>query len=102
MSSLNVTMLEIAQMVRHWLQMPTNGYLGQSYGHDIPSLLQQPGSSVLADSLLKKLLTDVPILKRLPSGSINLYLEQVSKQHQRLIIDLMGTQVTIDSAGAIT
>lgn len=88
-------------MVRHWLRTPVNGYLGHGYGHDIKSLLQLPLSTPMADSILQKLMTDVPILTRMPAGSVNLYTETVGNDQLRLIVSLAGAQVSIDSAGNV-
>lgn len=101
MAGNTLTMQDIAGMVRHWLETPVNGYLGSSYGNDLKALLQQPMNSGLGDEFLQKLITDVPVLASLPAGSLNLYLEPISKDRQRLIIDLAGTQVSVDSLGAI-
>ncbi|APQ14634.1 hypothetical protein BJP27_23970 (plasmid) [Pseudomonas oryzihabitans] len=94
-------MSEIADMVRHWLRMRANGYLGQSYGNTLKDLLQKPIGMAQGDQLLRKLMIDVPILTQLPSGSVNVYAEDLSKEHKRIIVDLAGTQVTIDSMGNV-
>lgn len=91
--------LEVVDMVRHWLETPTGAYLGQSYGNDIKSLLQQPNNSVLGDAFIEKLIIDVPVLASMPAGAINVYLEPVGNDRQRLIIDLAGTEVTSDILG---
>lgn len=101
MADFKLDLSEIGDMVRHWLQMNANGYLGQSYGNNIKDLLQKPMSSAQGDELLRKLVKDVPILAELPKGSINLYQEDISRQHKRLILDLAGRQVTIDSLGNV-
>jgi len=92
---------EIADMVRHWLATPVNAYLGSGYGNDLKALLQQPMNSGLADGFLQKLVADVPVLAALPAGALNLYMEPVGKDQQRLIIDIAGTVVSVDSLGAI-
>lgn len=101
MAGNTLSMLEVSDMVRHWLATPVNGYLGSSYGNDVKSLLQQPQNTTLADSFLRKLVEDVPVLASMPAGSLNLYVEPVAKDRLRLIIDLAGTQVSVDSLGAI-
>ncbi|MBX9756533.1 MAG: hypothetical protein K2X80_17365 [Pseudomonadaceae bacterium] len=102
MAGNKINMLEVADMVRHWLATPVNGFLGSSYGNDAKSLLQQPHNAGLADGFLQKLIKDVPILYGMPSGTVNLYMETVSKDRVRLIIDLAGTQVSTDTLGNIT
>ncbi len=101
MASDTISTAEIADMVRHWLATPVNGYLGHGYGNDVKSLLQLPLNTPLADAFLQKLMTDVPILTRMPAGTVNLYTEPVGKDHLRLIISLAGTQVSIDSLGNV-
>lgn len=101
MAGNTLSTLEIAGMVEHWLSTPAGAYLGSPYGNDARSLLQQPMNAGLADSFLQKLVTDVPVLKALPAGSLNLYMEPIGKDGQRLIIDVAGTMVSVDSLGAI-
>lgn len=101
MSDFKLDLSEVVDMCRHWFQMHANGYLGQSYGHYLKDLLQKPMNAMHADELLRKLIKDVPILAELPKGSINLYQEDLSNQHKRLILDLAGRQVTIDSLGNV-
>lgn len=102
MAGNTLNMLEVTDMVRHWLATPVNGYHGSSYGNDVKALLQQPQNAGLADGFLQKLIDDVPILASMPAGSVNLYMETVGKDRQRLIIDLAGTQVATDSLGNIS
>jgi hypothetical protein len=99
MAGNTLNMLEVADMVRHWMETPTGAYLGQSYGNDIKSLLQQPQNAALGDAFVEKLITDVPVLGNLPSGTVNVYMENVGKEQQRLIIDLAGTVVTSELLG---
>lgn len=101
MSDFKLDLSEVVDMVRHWLQMRANGYLGQPYGNNLKDLLQKPMNAMQGDELLRKLIKDVPILAELPKGSINLYQEDLSNQHKRLILDLAGRQVTIDSLGNV-
>lgn len=101
MAGNTLSMLEIADMVRHWLATPVNGYLGSSYGQDVKALLQQALHTGMADDFLQKLMTDVPVLAAMSPGTVNIYMETVAKDHRRLIIDLAGTQVSVDSLGAI-
>ena len=94
-----LNMLEVVDMVRHWLETPTGAYLGQSYGNDTKSLLQQPQNAALGDAYIEKLMTDVPAVRSLPAGTVNVYLQPVGKDRQRLIIDLAGTQVASEILG---
>ena len=99
MAGNTLNMLEVVDMVRHWLETPTGAYLGQSYGNDIKSLLQQPQNAALGDAFIEKLIADVPVLKSMPPGTVNVYLEPIGKERQRLIIDLAGTVVTSELLG---
>ena len=99
MAGNTLNMLEVADMVRHWMETPTGAYLGQSYGNDIKSLLQQPQNAALGDAFVEKLITDVPVLGNMPSGTVNVYMENIGKEQQRLIIDLAGTVVASEFLG---
>lgn len=79
---------DIARMVQHWLHTPPNGYLGSGYGADVKSLLQQPNSSGLGDAFIDKMMADIPILRQLPRGAVNVYFEQVNKDTKRLLIEV--------------
>lgn len=83
-------------MVRHWLSTPPNGYLGSGYGSDAHALLQRPQSSGLADIFIDKMMEDLPILRALPSGSVNVYFEQVDKQSKRLIVQVADQLIPFD------
>lgn len=87
--------IEIQDMVSHWLGTPTNGYLGSRYGQDVKSLLQTPQSEGLADDVLNKLRSDVPVLTAIPTGSLNLFGIQSAPDKLDLVIDIAGTFVTI-------
>lgn len=88
---------DIFNMVKHWLHTPPNGYLGSGYGSDPHSLLQQPNSSGLADSFIDKMFEDLPALKTLPRGSVNVYFEQASKE--RKILHIQVANVTVPFEG---
>lgn len=93
-----VTALEVQDMVRHWLETPPNGYLGSSYGCDLKALLQNPMTAGLADSFIDKMISDVPVLANLPAGAINIYVEEVGNDTQKLIIDLNGSLIDVDAS----
>lgn len=101
MSDFKLDLAEIADMVRHYLQMRANGYLGHGYGNTLKDLLQKPMNVALADREIRKMIKDVPILAQLPKGSLGLYAEDVDKETKRLIVDLSGHQITIDSLGNV-
>lgn len=63
---------DIQKMVEHWLSTPPNGYFGQSYGADVRSMLLKELSTDNADSLLKKLRTDIPLLNQLNENQLSI------------------------------
>ena len=68
-----ITGAEISGMLEHWLNTPTNGYLGSEYGQDIRSLLQRPSADGAAGEFLAKMAEDIPVLTALPSDSVQMY-----------------------------
>lgn len=91
-----VTGEDLAGMVRHWLGTPPNGYFGSSYGCDIKALLQLPNADGLGDAFIDKMLLDIPLLRQLPRGSVNIYFQQLSKDTKRLIIEVGDIHINYD------
>jgi hypothetical protein len=87
----DVTGNDVQLMVGHWLQTPTNGYLGSPYGQDINSLLQRPQADDAPDEYLDKLRVDVPIITALPEGSANLYAIRTAPDRLDLMIEVAGS-----------
>lgn len=83
-------------MVRHWLNTPVHGYLGSDYGQDAKALLQLPQSDGTPDAFLQKLRNDVPILKALPAGSVNLYGVPTPPDRLDLVIEVAGQVIGIN------
>lgn len=83
-----ITSNDVADMVRHWLSTPVNGYLGSSYGSDPLSLLQLPNSDGIGDAFIDKMLFDLPVLKQMARGTINVFYETTSKDTKRLLIQV--------------
>lgn len=94
-ASINAT--EIMDMVRHWLGCSANGYLGSDYRSDIKALLQQPFSAGMADDLIAKAREDIPLLRALPSDSINLYAEERGPDKLLIYMEVAGQVVTIST-----
>lgn len=92
-----VTSQELQGMVSHWLSTPPNGYFGSSYGADLFALLQSPMSMGLADALIEKLRTDVPIIGALPAGSVNIYVSDVSNDEKSIFIEVLDQLISIDT-----
>lgn len=93
-----ITATDIQEMVSHWLSTPVNGYLGSSYGADLPSLLFAPLTSGAADAFLAKLKADVPVLASLPAGAVDLYSIPEGPDKLRIYIDVLGTVILLDDA----
>ncbi len=90
-----ITGSDIQQMVDHWLNTPTNGYLGSGYGQDTKSLLQRPQSDGAPDAFLNKLRADVPVLQALPVGAVNLYRVSTAPDRLDLVIEVAGRAITV-------
>lgn len=99
-----VNSLEIMEMINHWIGTPVNGYLGSDYGCDLNSLLQLPISKVnqVADSLLDKLKKDVPILKALPAGSVNIFGQKVPETFDKyeIFITVYDNKISLGVTGS--
>ncbi len=91
-----ITAADIAEMVRHWVSTPVEGYLGSHYGADIKSLLQRPqGDTSVFSDFMQKMKTDLPILTVLPVGAINAYLVPEGNDRMTLQIDVAGTLIKV-------
>lgn len=91
-----ITGKDVQKMVTHWLGTPVNGYLGSDYGQDAKRLLQRPqADATLANAFLQKLKNDVPILKALPSGSVNLYGTTTAPDRLDLTIEVAGQPIKV-------
>ena len=88
-------------MVRHWLSTPVNSYLGSGYGSDPQSLLQMPMMTGVGDAFIAKMVNDVPILQAFPRGSLNIYFQEIGNDSKKLIIDISGSLISVDSQGTI-
>lgn len=93
---MSITTEDIGAMVRHWLSTPPNGYLGSGYGCDPKALLQQPNSNGLGDAFIDKMMADLPILRQMPRGSVNVYFEQLTKDSKRLLIEVGDITIPYD------
>ena len=94
-----VTAAEVQDMVLHWLNTPPNGYLGSGYGSEPQALLQEPISAALGmgDNFVDKLMRDLPLLRALPPGSVDVYLVERDNESTSLVIDIAGTKVSVDN-----
>lgn len=90
-----ITAKDLADMVRHWLRTRPNGYLGQSYGCDIKSILQSPMSAGLADGLIQKCKADVPLAR---NANINIYAYDVALDKKVITFEVAGELITVGGA----
>ena len=81
---------DVQRMVRHWLNTPLNGYLGDDFGNNLPDYLQSPQAANSANEILRKMYSDLPVLLLLPSGAISV---QSSTDPQ--ISDRINVSVTV-------
>ncbi len=98
-----ITGEDVHGMAVHWLGCPVNGYLGSPYGADPQALLQKPLACGLGDAFVRKMEQDIPILQALPGGAVDVHFENVSRTNdrKRLVLNVMGSLVSVDSAGEI-
>lgn len=91
---------DIQLMIRHWLETPTNGYLGSDYGSDIKTLLQRAQSETrLADRFLRKLRTDVPVLDAVPQELVGLYATPSGIDRLDLTLEVAGRDYALNELG---
>lgn len=99
-----VDVLQIEKMIDHWIGTPPNGYLGSSYGADLPSLLQKPISvlNIEADKFLAKMKQDIPILQALPAGSVNIYGQKVPGTFDKyeIFVTIFERQISLGLTGS--
>lgn len=57
---------EVEKMIQHWSLISDNGYYGCDYGYNttLLSLLKKPQSGQIADQIISKMKTDLPILQK--------------------------------------
>lgn len=103
MNDNKLTGLEVQGMVRHWLSVPPNGYLGSGYGSDPHQLLQKPNGAALGDGLLAKMRSDIPVIDALQDGAVNLYMQDMPDgSGKRLLVEVLNGLVTVDNLRNIT
>lgn len=91
-----ITAVDLQDMIRHWLSTPTGSYLGSGYGNNAGDLIANPQSMGVADSFIKKLINDVPILQILPKGTINVYGISSPPDKMQLVLEVAGSEFSIN------
>ena len=86
---------DVQGMVTHWLGCPPNGYLGSGYGSAVQDLLQTPQSGPAADSLIRKVRQDIPIVGNLDGSSVNVYAKTAGADGLDLFFEVAGNLVPI-------
>lgn len=96
-----ITASDLQSMVTHWIGCPPNGYLGSTYGSDLQSLLQSPMEAGVADAVIAKLRSDIPIIGSLDRSMVNIYAERLGIDKMALNIEVAGTFVQIDGSADV-
>ena len=91
--------LFIVQQIVHWLNTPTNSYLGSGYGIDLYSELQKPLSDFSSDRIIAKMYEDIPILSKVGRGYVNIYAADNGIDDVRIFINVGGSQVSSGLSG---
>lgn len=91
----SITGTDIKAMVAHWLNTPVGSYLGSDYGSNIKDILQNPQFDGVADSVVKKMRADIPVLQSMPDGYINIYSVQTAPDRLDMLIEIAGQTIQI-------
>lgn len=83
---------DVADMIGHWSETPTNGYLGSSYGQNFNSDLQLPQQVASANSLILKLRKDVEVLQVLPDDAVNIYANPKGNDGMSVYLSVVGKE----------
>lgn len=98
--SLNVELL--FRMIAHWLSTKPNTYYGSTYGNPLEDMLQKPLSSPIADAFLAKMREDIPVLAALPSGTINLYIDDDGVDVRNIYIEVAGQALSVQDLSEVS
>lgn len=64
---------QIEAMINHWLSTPAMGYRGVNYAHNPAEILLKPLTDDGANTLLRWMREDIPILQKIPQSDLNIY-----------------------------
>lgn len=98
MATESINLFIVSQIV-HWLNTPTNSYLGSGYGIDLYSELQKPLSEFSSDRIIAKMYEDIPILSGLGRGYVNIYAADNGIDDVKIFINVGGSQVSSGLGG---
>jgi hypothetical protein len=95
-----IDITEVADMVAHDVGCPPNGYLGQPYGVSLKPILQTPmvGAGV-ANDVIEKIKTDVPLAARLGPGALNLFAYDANMDVKAVVVEVGGVLIQVDGGG---
>lgn len=79
---------DIKRMIEHWLATKPNGYIGVSYGRELQQLLLKPMTEDSADTLLRWMKADIPILKQLSDSDLMVVSEDLTFEKKRFFIQI--------------
>ncbi|WP_052700076.1 hypothetical protein [Methylocucumis oryzae] len=85
-----ITTDDVAEMVDYWLATPANSRLGSDFGNNANMLIPDPYNAEKANSFIKKLIKDVPVLGVLPRNAINVYMIEIDIDKTQLILEISG------------
>ncbi|WP_293000033.1 Calx-beta domain-containing protein [Nevskia sp.] len=91
-----ITASEVQSMVSHWLGCPPNGYFGSLYGSDIRAMLQAPQRSGIAESFIRKLRNDVPVLSAISAADVQIGFTDEGPDRRNIVIGI-GSQFAIEA-----
>lgn len=94
--AVRITARDLADMTRHHLRCPPNGYLGSGYGSDVKAILQTPMAAGLADGIIAKAQQDVPLLRTAAPGSVNLYASDLGMDKKGIFLEIGGELIPVD------
>ena len=90
-----ITDKDVFEWVNHWLNTPTNGFLGSRYGSNPKGLLQKPLQGLSADSFIRKLKADLPIIGRAAPNSVNVLTDTTAPDGLNMYLELGGNIIKI-------
>ena len=88
---------DVQRMVRHWLNTPLNGYLGDDFGNNLPDYLQSPNTANGSSEIMRKMYSDLPVLQLLPSGSISVqsFSDPQISDRMNVLVTVFGEVITV-------
>lgn len=92
----NLSKQFILNQIGHWFLTPQNSYLGSNYGVDLYQYLHKPMTSQFADEIIAKMRADIPALKAVPDGELNIYSKNESFDTKIIYVEVSGLTLEFD------